>query len=158
MSKWEGFALTMPIGRDTIIKGKYIVMLLLTFLGSGFSVIFMAVINAVLGKPNIFEGIQVCAGGAAVIILFYSITIPIITKLGVEKARILFFAVYIIPIFTVVFVGKAVENGNLKIPDSLIRVGKVFMENIYVIVPLVVILALAISYMVSINIYRKKDF
>jgi hypothetical protein len=105
-----------------------------------------------------FEGIQTCAGGAAVVILFYCITIPIITKLGVEKARLLFFAVYIIPIFTVVFMGKAVKDGNLKIPDSLIRIGKVFMDNIYVIVPLVIILALGISYMISINIYRKKEF
>jgi hypothetical protein len=158
MSKWEGFALTMPFKRDCIVQGKYLTMLLLTLIGSAFSVIFSLVLNIVLKKSDLLEGLKVIGAGAAVVILFYSIVIPFITKLGVEKARYIFFAVYLIPFVLGYMVNKQLKNGGIRIPEELLRIGKVIGENVYVIVPLVLIAALGISYTISINIYQKKEF
>jgi hypothetical protein len=158
MSKWEGFALTMPFKRDCIVQGKYLTMLLLTLMGSAFSAIFSLVLNVVLKKSDLLEGLKVIGAGAAVVILFYSIVIPFITKLGVEKARYIFFVVYLIPFVLGYMINKQLKNGGIRIPEELLRIGNIIGENVYVIVPLVLIAALGISYTISINIYQKKEF
>ncbi|MDF2941519.1 MAG: putative rane protein [Herbinix sp.] len=157
-AKWDGYALTMPVTRENIVQSKYIMMLLLTLIGVVFSAGVTILLNIVLKSHTMFYGIQICIFGAALVMLFYSITIPIITKLGMEKARLAFFAVYLIPFF-IAYIGKElVKRSGLAMPGNLITVIEFLVKYIYVIVPLVVVIALYISYMVSINIYKKKEF
>jgi hypothetical protein len=157
-AKWDSYALTMPILKDDIVKGKYLMMLLLTLIGSLFSAVILVLLNIIMKAEVIFRGIEVCAVGAAVVILFYSITLPFITKLGVEKARFVFFAVYLVPFFVAYMLKKQLSEGNISIPEKLLGLSTMIMDNIYVIAPLVLVVALGISYMISIKIYRKKEF
>ncbi|MDF2538398.1 MAG: putative rane protein [Herbinix sp.] len=158
MSKWESFALTMPFQREMIVRGKYYVMLLLTLSGAAFSAIFTVILNVVLKKEDLLGGIQVSAVGAAIVVLYYCILIPFITKLGVEKARYVFFAIYVIPFIIGYMINKNLQNNSLKIPEALLELGDLIMKNVYVIAPLALIAALLISYNISVNIYKKKEF
>jgi hypothetical protein len=158
LAKWDGYALTMPVSRETIVQGKYIMMLFLTFIGAAFSAVFTVLLNIVLKSQSLFYGIQVCAFGSAIVILFYSITIPIIMKLGVEKARLAFFAVYLVP-FVIAYIGKEViERSGVAMPGELYAAIEFFVKYVYIIVPMVVIIALCSSYLISIEIYKKKEF
>lgn len=157
-AKWDGYALTMPISKENIIQGKYLVMLLLTVIGCGVSSVISIVLNIIMKNDNIFDGFQISAIGAALVILFYCITIPFITKLGIEKARFVFLIVYIIPFFVGTFVFREIKERYPEPPESLIKLAKAFVDNIYIIVPLMVLSALWISYQISIRIYRKKEF
>jgi hypothetical protein len=158
LAKWDPYALTMPVSKDNIVQGKYIMMLLLTLIGSLFSIAISILINLAVKADSMFAGITSCGIGAAIVILFYSVTIPFITKLGVEKARLIFFAVYMIPFLLIVFADKALNAIGLTIPKNLIDMAKFISNNIYIILPITVVVALGISYVISIRIYRKREF
>jgi hypothetical protein len=158
LAKWDSYALTMPISRDNIVQGKYLMMLLLTVLGVVYSSVFTILVNIYQKKEGLFLGSGSSLIGAAVVIIFYSITIPFITKLGVEKARLIFFAVYLIPFVAIIGFNKLSRQGNLVISGNLVQIGRIFFEYIYIILPVITLSFLIISYIISMKIYRKKEF
>jgi hypothetical protein len=158
LAKWDNFALTMPITKDNVVQGKYLMMLLLTLIGAAFSSLFSLLMYLIKGGDMLIGGIQSCGIGAAVVILFYSITLPFITKLGVEKARLIFFAVYMVPFIIAFMANKAIAAGTLKLPGQLVSMLHTALQYVYIIAPVVVLIALGISYTISVRIYRKKEF
>ncbi len=158
MAKWDVYALTLPVSREDVVRGKYAIMLSLTFLGSIVSMAFTIVLNIILGSEELMKGVTNCWIGAAIVILFYSIALPFITKAGVEKARIIIFAIYIIPFVIVYLLNQAVKEKGIRIPESLINIGVRLMDNINVLLPLFLLFALAVSYTISSGIYCKKEF
>lgn len=158
LAKWDTYVLTMPVSRDEVVCGKYLMMLLLTLIGVLYSSVFTGIINIAMARGDFFLGFQSIGAAAAIVILFYSITIPFIVKLGVEKARMIFFAVYIIPFVTILAFSKMMENGSMTIPKGLLDLFTIVMNNIYIILPILDLVALGISYLISIRIYRKKEF
>jgi hypothetical protein len=158
MAKWDGYAMTMPISKENIVQGKYIVMLLLTSIGASFSLVISIMLNFIMKADSILFVIQNCILGAAIVILFYSIIIPFITKLGVEKARLIIFAVYMIPFAIILLVKQAMKANDFMIPEELIRMAKIAVENAHILLPPAILLLLYLSYLISIRIYRKKEF
>ncbi len=157
-AKWDIYALTMPVSREDIVRGKYAIMISLTLIGSAVGTVLTIVLNAVLGNEQIASGVMGCWIGAAIVILFYSITIPFITKLGVEKARLIFFMIYIIPFAIFFLMSNAIKDGRITISGELINIGYRLMDNAYVLLPLLLLFALAVSYTVSVRLYLKKEF
>ena len=158
MCQWDVYALTMPITRKDIVRGKYMLMLLLVLFGSIFSAVFAILINMANGSENIFAGIDASFIGAAVVILFYSIALPFITKLGIEKARIILFVVYMVPFAIVIFIKKAVNTGTVRVPDQMLEFCKTALQYRYLLIPIVLIISLSVSYFISLQIYHKKEF
>jgi ABC-type transport system involved in multi-copper enzyme maturation permease subunit len=158
MAKWDIYAITMPVSKDNIVQGKYLMMLLLTAAGALIGSLFSVMIYVMMGVGSPVNEIKSCGIGAAIAILFYSISIPLITKLGVEKARFVLIAVYIIPFAAVILVGKAIEAGKLVLPEQITEMIVSLLKYLNILLPATVIFALLISYLVSINIYRKKEF
>lgn len=111
-----------------------------------------------LKADSILYGIKVCGIGAAIVILFYCIGIPVITKLGIEKSRIVLIVVYMVPFFIGFLIYKAIKEGTLKISASQNYMIKAVIENAFIILPLVILIAVVISYSISVKIYRKKEF
>jgi len=133
-------------------------MLLLTAIGTTISVLFTVILNIVLKSDSAFTGLSACAIGAAVVILFYCVTLPFITKLGVEKARFIFFAVYLVPFLVIILARRVMDGVNATVPSLLIKIMHWVISNIAVILPIAVVIALTISYLISIRIYKKKEF
>ena len=158
LAKWDVYALTMPVSREGIVRGKYIIMLLLTLLGAVIGTVITIVIKMIQQDNDFLSGVQSSLIGGAVVILFYSIAMPFITKLGVEKARFIFFAIYLIPFAIIYFVGNAVKSGDLIIPNQLIVISEKLVQNAAILGPLVLLFALVVSYTISVGIYRKKEF
>lgn len=158
MARWDSYALTMPLSRDNIVQGKYLTMILLSLLGFLVNNIILFLFNLVTNQENIFEGIEFNAGGAAAIIFFYSIIIPVITKFGVVKARIYLIFIYIVPFALGSLIFKRIKEIYPAPPDKLIAFVETVLKNVYIIVPLILIVFLSISYILSIRIYRKKEF
>lgn len=157
-AKWDGYALTMPVSRDNMVQAKYLMMLLLTAIGIALGIFFTLLLYYTAGVGNPLSGAKSCIIGAGVAILFYCICIPLITKLGVEKAKFMLIAIYMVPFTAVILLGKAAESGSFTVPRDLITLGKYLWNNIYLVMTGVLAVALGISYTISINIYRKKEF
>lgn len=156
--KWDSYALTMPISKDDIVFGKYTATFLLILIGVLFGLASSLVTNLFLHISNILPALKLVALGTSLSILFYSILMPIIIKFGVEKARFLIVGLYVIPIFLGFLIHKEFASGALTIPDTLIRLFDFCYQNIYIIVPICLVIVTTISYLISIKIYQKKEF
>lgn len=158
MAKWESFALTMPITRENIVQGKYLMMILLTLFGALFGILFSTVMYMTGSMDTPMLAIKNCGVVSALAILFYCIILPFVTKIGVEKARLILFAVYFIPFMIGVLVFKAFNDKKIVIPEVLQNIFDISVKYAYVILPLIVIIGLSISYALSVRIYRRKEF
>lgn len=158
LADWDSYALTMPLTRDNIIQGKYLMMLLLAFIGFLVNSASLILINITTKAEGIFSGFELPIGGFVIVVIFYSILLPIIAKLGITKARIYFILIYMVPFLIGMLIFNKVKEGNMVPPESLMDVLEVVKDNIYIIAALVMIAFLGISYFLSIAIYRKREF
>ncbi|TAH74961.1 MAG: ABC-2 transporter permease [Anaerolineaceae bacterium] len=158
LANWDSYALTMPLTRENIIQGKYLMMLLLTLIGFLVNAASLLVINIATKAESIFSGFEVPIGGFVIVIIFYSVLLPIIAKVGITKARIYFILIYMVPFLLGMLIFKKVKEDNMVPPERLMDVLEMVKDSIYIIAPLVMIVFLGISYSLSVGIYRKKEF
>ena len=157
MAKWDVYALTMPLSREKIVRARYMTMLLLALIGAVIGS-FLTILVSLFTKQDIsMEGFSSIGYGSSVIIMILSISIPFIIKFGVERARVIFVALYILPFMIGLLIKKQMDKGGMEIPAWLIEAISFFKENVLIILPLAVLLVLLISYYISVSIYRKKD-
>lgn len=158
LANWDTYALTMPLSRDNIIQGKYLLMLLLSFLGFIINAGSLLILNIATKAESLFAGIEVPMGGVVIVIIFYSILLPIITKVGITKARIYIIVIYMVPFLFGTLINKKIKEINYSPPERLMEIIKIINENIYIIAPIALIACFGISYFIAIRIYRKKEF
>lgn len=157
-AKWDSYALSMPVNRKDIVKSKYYLLLIISALGLGVNLIFSIGINLYIGSDNLLKGFEFSLIGAMGLLFLNSIIIPFITKLGVEKARIIMIIVFMLPTGIIYLGMNTLNNGTLIIPKQIIEIGNLILQYKYIIVPIAIIIVLSISYNVSVKIYQKKQF
>lgn len=157
-AKWDTYALSMPIERKDIVRSKYYLLLIISALGLGLSLIFSIGINLYIGCDNLLSGFEFSLIGVMGLLFLYSIIIPFITKVGVEKARIIIIIVFMLPMGIAYLVMNTLNNGTMLIPDNILEIGRLILQYKYIIVPIAIIIALSISYNISVSIYQKKQF
>lgn len=154
-TKWDKYALTMPILRKDIILSKYILLILLS-IGGSLSSGILSVIMAVYWHTEEIKIIAVmCITITLTMLLLFSIVLPLVIKYGVEKARILIFAIVAVPAFLSVTFVKLMQRLNIPKPSKAILM-KLYGTLTYT-VPVIVLIALYLSYKLSVRIYNKKE-
>lgn len=150
---FEKYALTLPVTRRELVQAKYI--LLLIFLGGSFligtagSILFNLIIER--GITELPEQLISAASVGCLFLLVFSIMIPGVFKLGVEKARMLLVCIYV-GVFGLVWGGiYLLRELGIQISDS--DASKFFGAAAVVVLVLVFI-----SYRVSIKIVEKKEW
>ena len=97
--KWERFAMTMPLSRRQLVSSKYILMLLLIGLGFLLSCVMGGILNVI--HPVEGEGFReiavAAAGVSAAFLILFSLMMPFIFRLGMEKARLLLIICFALP-------------------------------------------------------------
>lgn len=146
-AKWDRIALAMPISRKTIVRSKYVLLILLLLTGM-IPVIGLAYIMMnIKGTLNISKlGISSYTG-FAMALLFVAISIPLIYKYGVEKTRMLTFIIVAIP----TAIGFIIETVGIPFPNK---------EQIMILLkisPILLGLFLLASSKISYSIYKNKD-
>lgn len=144
------YALTMPIERKTLVLEKYILLLLAVAGGTAVGILLGGLLNLMV-KENFVELTVVSIVIGCVFWVSYSISIPIVYKVGVEKARMVMVGVYL-GVFAVIYVcakvfGEMEALKNLTYITWLIPAGAVIAAAI----------ATMLSYGVSVSIVQKKD-
>ena len=86
----------------------------------------------------------------SVYIILFSILIPICYKIGVERARIMMFVIFLIPTAIIIFFANY-SKADTMITDALIR-------NMGILLPILAIFILVASIFISIQIVEKKEF
>lgn len=152
---WDLYALTLPTTRNDIIYAKYILALLTSFLGIliGYivSLFYVIIRNQEMSKERLY-----LIGSSWVIsLIFNSIQLPLVIKLGAEKARFAILAIVFLPVVLVMGLNKMDMLGDV----TLILLN--LKNHINLLVYLISILTLicyVISMRISVLIYKKKEF
>ncbi|API90730.1 ABC-2 transporter permease [Virgibacillus pantothenticus] len=155
-SKWEQFAITFPIDRKDIVKGKFITLFLFTMIGILLSII-LGSLAAVIFQSDILQTIdvkeigQMIIVGISVALIFGTNSIALLLKFGAEKARMFLILGYVIPGAILIYVvDKLQELG-------VIFTGEKLNQFIYLL-PILVIIWLSIGYTLAVAIMKKKQY
>lgn len=147
-AKWERYALTLPLSRTQLVVSKYILALLLIVvgivLGLGMSCIVTLFKGEAIDLTTLVAITLTCAG---VGVFMNGALLPLLFKLGAEKARMMMMAIMILPTVILVIVAKmglTINEGTLKM--------------ILILLPIFLVLLVVVSLFISIQIYKKKEF
>lgn len=143
-NKWDRYALTMPLMRGTIVLSKYILGLI--FLIAAFILAFLS--NIIFTETILYENLTINLTILSVGIIMMSFILPIILKFGVEKGRILMMIVIFTPVAIIVMLPK------LGIPAPEQETIEIFLKYL----PVTAIITYALSILISMSIYKKKEF
>ena len=152
---FDKYALTLPVNREDLVRTKYLLLLLLLAVGFAVGMVGNILINQFMPgekEPFLEQFISIVAV-AVIFLLVYATLLPLVFKLGVEKARMMMLVCYI-AVFAAVFgmfklvIGLGME-GNLtdELMIGLMASGTVFAA-----------FYLLGSYSVSIRIIRKREW
>jgi len=147
-SKWDKYALTMPISRQDIVISKYLLGLILALVALALNLIFVVL----LGDLPVKESIATSFALFGISLLFLSFMLPALFKYGVEKGRFIMLLIFFVPTAIVIIASKLdiIEM----ISDIISNIP--FSQVILVLIILLMIIV-AISIMASIRIYKNKE-
>lgn len=161
-AKWDKYALTMNINRNDIVSSKYVFFIILVLIGTIFGIIsslFINIIvdaNAGIGEILIPSIITPTVVVSSICLILFSIVLPIMFKIGVEKARVFMIAIFFIPAIMLFLFFEIMEKNNIAMPNeaTLEMVFKFGAVGLIILTVLIVF----ISYKISLSIYNKKEF
>lgn len=152
LAKWDTYALTMPISREEIVRSKYFIMLILDFSSAVLATCLGIIGFIITGSGFKSETFLSIFCILLIAVIFGSILLPLIYKFGTEKARIIIVLCAAIP--TAVFLVLA----QLNIPYPIVDNERTaFLISVIALV-FISVVGLIASYMISVKIYKKKEF
>ena len=155
-SKWDSYALSMPVSRRQIILAKYLLGLIMVVLGSIISLLssFAALAFAENADAGPLEVFSATGAVALVCLLMLAIIFPVIVKYGVEKGRIAMLAVFLGPTLLGVL---AARMGLLDYLPPAAQL-KAMLVPALIATPIVILILFVLSFLLSLRIYSKKEF
>ncbi|OBR96128.1 hypothetical protein CLRAG_05790 [Clostridium ragsdalei P11] len=153
-AKWDKYALTMPVTRRDVVLSKYMVSIIVIFIGSILATALSFAQGINKHNLDVIEIFTVNGAAMAGGFLFISVTLPVIYKFGVEKSRVLILLVFLAPAGIVI--GKS-KFAKLKFSPLAVQYIHIILKYLPVILLLIAILAVLISYSISLKVYSNKD-
>lgn len=147
-SKWQIYADTMPCSRKSVVAGKYLMMLICLAAIITLEGIAMAVYTLRSGTFAEAEFVQIAGLLLLVGILPPCLMLPIIFKFGAEKGRLMYYLTIGFAFAVIYIYQSAVKSSG-----SMAAVGSVLGW----IAPVLALLALAVSWAISVRVYEKRE-
>lgn len=152
-NNWNSYAVTLPDGRKNVVKAKYIASIILT--------IILAIVSLAIGigisytqknSINLDEIISSQMGTMLSSVIIISLLYPIVFKFGATNGRIILFAV----VFGIAGIGALIEQ----FIDMTLIINIINGLDIYslIAIPIISVILLGISYLISNKIYQNKEF
>ena len=143
-SKWDRYALTMPLSRKSMVASKYILGLI--FLVASF--ILSMLFNSFFSNISLMENVMTCLATLSIGMVIMSVIFPLIFKFGVEKGRIFMMIVLFAPTALLLLLSKL----EISMPDEET------IKSLLYLSPIVAAVIFIASIYISMSIYNKKEF
>ncbi len=152
-NNWNSYAVTLPNGRKNVVRAKYIASTIL--------MIILAVVAFSIGigisyiktnSINLDEIISSLMGTMLSIVIINSLLYPIVFKFGATNGRIILFAV----VFGIAGIGTLIAQFIDMAP--IINIINKLDNYLLIVIPIIYIILLVISYLISSKIYQNKEF
>ena len=155
-SKWDRYAMSLPLGRNRVVGARYLFVLLLSLftvaLGlAGIALLYLA------QQAEPLEMFLTLMVSTAIGLLIPTILLPLSYKLGAERARPYLYAIIFIPIIAVVLLAKAgvLDISMLKGMDLLAPTA---LAGGAALLPLAGLAGLLVSNLISCRIAAGKEY
>ena len=153
---WDTYAISLPLTRKEIVEARYLFAFLIDIGVSLACCLLMLLRGLIKGGVNIPESLHSLFQILLVTILMQLLLFPVIYKLGVEKARFVYMAVFICLSLGVLGLSQLDDNGAV-LAGIRINAEKIMQYG----EAAAVILAAAglfLSLWLSVHIYEKQEF
>lgn len=151
-NNFHAYAITLPNGRENVVKSKYVATIILMSLASIISILISIFINLYNNTFNMENIIIEFIGSILVMIIMISLFYPFLFKYGSEKGRIgLIFISFII-------FGIVSLFSKIKLNNTLIQFIDFLYNYKYILFVVISSLFIFISYKISKKFYSKRVF
>lgn len=154
---WDSYALTLSLNRSSIVLAKYLLVVLLTLIGSIIAIIIpimMAIINGSYGA--LMDDVSTLGGVVVGVTFVIAVTMPFIYKFGSDKARI-YMLIACAATGAIAYLIIYLLSENINIGSIGITLYNVFNNYGLIIGIAFMLISLTVSYKISCRIYEKKD-
>lgn len=155
-SKWHQYALVMPYERREIVLSKFCLLSICSLTGIALASIIGLALQPVLALFSIQiifeveEFLSTMLLGFSLALIYGSFSIPLIFKLGAEKARLLTILSFLIPTAIGFIIFKIALALGIVLTDSLVVYGIMFS-------PVVALLWMMPLYFLSLSIFNATE-
>ena len=152
-NNWNSYAVTLPNGRKNVVRAKYIASIILTvILGIGALAIGIGISYTKTNSINLDEIISSLMGTMLSSVIIITLLYPIVFKFGATNGRIILFAV----VFGIAGIGALIAQ----FVDMTFIINMINRLDSYALVaiPIISVILLGISYLISNKIYQSKEF
>ena len=155
MSKWDLYAFSLPLGRRAVAGARYLFALSLAMFAALFGLVSCLVLSAFFHDPNLVENCLTVMVSLGLGLLYCDILLPLTYKLGPERARPYFYLVIFLPIILLVGASKL---GMLDGLSFLEQIPEATAIAFALLLPLLPLLGMVVSYLISCRILERKEF
>lgn len=152
-NNWNSYAVTLPDGRKNVVRAKYIASIILTIILAAVAlVIGIGISYTKTNSINLNEIISSLMGTMLSSVIIISLLYPIVFKFGATNGRIILFAV----VFGIAGIGAFIAQ----FVDMTFIINMINRLDSYALVaiPIISVILLGISYLISNKIYQNKEF
>ena len=152
-NNWNSYAVTLPNGRKNVVRAKYIASIILTVvLGIGALAIGIGISYTKTNNINLDEIISSLMGTMLSNVIIISLLYPIVFKFGATNGRIILFAV----VFGIAGIGALIAQ----FVDTTPIINMINRLDSYslIAIPIISVILIGISYLISNKIYQNKEF
>lgn len=155
LAKWDRYAFSLPLGRRAVAGARYLFALLLSLFAALFGLVSCLVLSAFFHDPNLVENCLTVTVSLALGLLYCDILLPLTYKLGPERARPYFYLVIFLPI---ILLFGAYKLGMLNNLSFLLELPDAVVIPFLLLLPLLPLLGMVASYLISCRILERKEF
>jgi ABC-2 type transport system permease protein len=152
-NNWNSYAVTLPNGRKNVVRAKYIASIILTVvLGIGALAIGIGISYTKTNNINLDEIISSLMGTMLSNFIIISLLYPIVFKFGATNGRII--------LFVVVFGAAGIGALIAQFVDMTSIINMINRLDSYslIAIPIISVILIGISYLISNKIYQNKEF
>lgn len=155
-SKWNMYALSLPITKKQLVLSKYILGISFIIFGGVFSFILTSLLSLFKGSFILGDLVASIIGSTGIMILMILILLPLIFKYRVERSRIMLLAIFAIPTVLILIISKVLALTGIPFPSE--EQLNALLPVICIIATLILIAGSYVSYMTSVKIVTKKEY
>lgn len=155
LAKWDRYAFSLPLGRRAVAGARYLFALLLSLFAALFGLVSCLILSAFFHDPNLVENCLTVTVSLALGLLYCDILLPLTYKLGPERARPYFYLVIFLPI---ILLFGAYKLGMLNNLSFLLELPDAVVIPFLLLLPLLPLLGMGVSYLISCRILEHKEF
>ena len=155
-SKWDRYAMSLPLGRSGVVRARYLFVLALTLLtvAAGLAGTALLYLTHQSDPLEMFVTLMV---STTIGLLIPTILLPLSYKLGAERARPYLYAIVFIPVIAFVLLVKA-EIIDFSALNRLNGLSPTAILGGSTLLPLAGLAGLAVSYLISCRVAAGKEY